>query len=131
MKVADPTRRLCRITPSHRAIGAVAVIVPTSLWFLTRGHPEGIKHNDHDAQKGLHTAHTTVEKSKYPAGRVGGKLHGIDDVVTTRHEDVDSDLPHDALNHPVNREKVGQLIIYVLGKSRGLQQEELRGNPGC
>lgn len=65
-----------------------------------------MKHNDHDAQKGLHTEYTTVEKSKYPAGRVGGKLHGIDDVVTTKHEDVDSDLPHDALNHPVNREKV-------------------------
>lgn len=37
---------------------------------------------------------------------MGGTLKGIDQVVSTKHEDVDSDLPHDALNHPVNREKV-------------------------
>lgn len=88
-----------------RAIGAVAVVVPTSLWFLNRGH-DGVKHNDHDAQKGLHTRLTAVEKSKYPAGRVGGTLQGIDEVVVTRPEDVESHLPRDALNHPVNREKV-------------------------
>lgn len=87
------------------AIGAVAVLVPGGLYLINRGH-KGEAHNDHEAQKGRHTDLTKVEKSKYPAGRIGGTLQGIDEVVTTKHEDVESHLPHDALNHPVNREKV-------------------------
>lgn len=85
------------------AIGIVAVFVPGSLYLLN-SKQEHIQHNDHDGQKRIHTDLTHVEKSK-KAG-TGGKLHGIDDVVTTKAEDVDHDLPPDALNHPVNREKV-------------------------
>ncbi|KAJ4394753.1 hypothetical protein N0V93_003972 [Gnomoniopsis smithogilvyi] len=85
------------------AIGIVAVVVPGGLYLLN-SKQEHIPHNDHEGQKGIHTKLTAVEKSK-KAG-VGGKLHGIDDVVTTKPEDVDHHLPVDALNHPVNREKL-------------------------
>lgn len=88
------------------AIGAVCLIVPGGLYLISSGH-EDVKHNDHQAQKSLHTPHTVVEgKHSASGGRFGGKLQGIDEVVTTKHEDVESDLPHDAPNHPVNREKV-------------------------
>lgn len=91
---------------TYRAIGAVCVIVPGGLYLLSSGH-EDVKHNDHQAQKSLHTPHTIVEgKHSGSGGSFGGKLKGIDEVVTTKHEDVKSDLPHDAPNHPVNREKV-------------------------
>lgn len=90
---------------TRSAIGAVCLIVPGGLYLLSSGHDD-VKHNDHQAQKRLHTPHTVVEDNKYPAGRIGGTLQCIDQVVTTKHEDVASDLPHDAPNHPVNREKV-------------------------
>lgn len=90
----------------------MAVIVPGGLYLLSSGHDQ-VAHNDHDAQKGLRTKHTLIEDNKRAAGRLGGKLHGIDDVVTTKHEDVESDLPHDALNHPVNREKVRFPVVIL------------------
>lgn len=90
---------------STSLLGALAVIIPGSLYLLSSGH-DNVAHNDHDAQKRLHTHLIEVEKSRYPAGRIGGKLVGIEEVVTTRHEDVETPLPADALNHPVNREKV-------------------------
>lgn len=96
----------CQLTPSYSAIGIVAVVVPGS-FYLLNSKQEHIQHNDHEGQKGIHTKLTTVEKSK-KAG-VGGKLHGIDELVTTKAEDVDHHLPADALNHPVNREKVRDL----------------------
>lgn len=65
-----------------------------------------------------------VEKSK-KAG-VGGKLHGIDDVVTTKAEDVEHHLPADALNHPVNREKVRGAYKYTALKN--LEQEVILKN---
>ncbi|CAN8099287.1 unnamed protein product [Discula destructiva] len=85
------------------AISIVAVVVPGSLYLLN-SRQEHIQHNDHDGQKRIHTSYTYVEKSK-KAG-VGGKLHGIDELVTTKPEDVEHHLPPDALNHPVNREKI-------------------------
>lgn len=51
---------------------------------------------------------------------MGGKLQGIDDVVTTKAEDVEHHLPADALNHPVNREKVraifDETVLEKLGR---------------
>lgn len=87
----------------NSAIGIVAVVVPGSLYLLN-SRQDHVQHNDHEGQKQLHTSLTHVEKSK-KAG-TGGKLHGIDELVTTKAEDVDHHLPADALNHPVNREKV-------------------------
>ncbi|KAJ4414706.1 hypothetical protein N0V82_007757 [Gnomoniopsis sp. IMI 355080] len=84
------------------AIGIVAVVVPGSLYLLN-SKQEHIQHNDHEGQKSIHGTLTKVEKSKKPGG---GKLLGVDDVVTTKPEDVDHHLPADAPNHPVNREKM-------------------------
>lgn len=135
-----PPTLCCQLTLPYSAIGIVAVVVPGS-FYLLNSRQDHIQHNDHEGQKGIHTKLTHVEKSK-KAG-VGGKLHGIDDVVTTKAEDVEHHLPADALNHPVNREKVRKdqrrknadfmgrkdvriyvLIVYSIGLDRGDDADE-------
>lgn len=102
-------------SPLNSAIGIVAVFVPGSLYLLN-SRQKHVLHNDHEGQKSIHTSLTHVEKSK-KAG-VGGKLHGIDELVTTNPDDVEHHLPKDALNHPVNREKVCSASVdFVLSTS--------------
>ncbi|PSR86955.1 hypothetical protein BD289DRAFT_505782 [Coniella lustricola] len=83
------------------ALGAVAVIIPGSLYLLSNRH-EAPKHNDHAFQGGV-PKHARVEDVR--RGHGGSKMHGTDDI-SKDYEEIETDLPRDALNHPVNRAKM-------------------------
>ncbi|KAJ0117049.1 hypothetical protein J7T55_003465 [Diaporthe amygdali] len=73
-------------------IGAVAVILPTTFWFLSSGQ-KATHHNDHDQQKALRSSHPGIMNTPHKD-------------IETKADGSDSDLPEDAPNRPDNREKI-------------------------
>lgn len=75
-----------------RLIGAIAVILPTTFYFLSSGQ-KADKHNDHDQQKALRSSHPGIMNT--PLKDIEAKADGSD-----------SELPEDEPNRPENRERV-------------------------
>lgn len=75
-----------------RLIGAIAVVLPTTFYFLSSGQ-KADKHNDHEQQKALRSSHPGIMNT--PLKDIEAKADGSD-----------SELPEDAPNRPENRERV-------------------------
>lgn len=81
--------------PGCRLLGAVAVALPTTFWFLSSGQ-KADKHNDHEQQRALRSSHPGIINTPHKD-------------IETKADGSDSDLPEDAPNRPDNREKVCRL----------------------
>lgn len=75
-----------------RLIGAIAVVLPTTFWFLSSGQ-KADKHNDHEQQRALRSSHPGIINTPHKD-------------IETKADGSDSELPEDAPNRPENREKV-------------------------
>lgn len=78
-----------------RLLGAVAVALPTTFWFLSSGQ-KADKHNDHEQQRALRSSHPGIINTPHKD-------------IETKADGSDSELPADAPNRPDNREKVSRL----------------------
>ncbi|KAI7775716.1 hypothetical protein LA080_006445 [Diaporthe eres] len=73
-------------------IGAIAVVLPTTFWFLSSGQ-KADKHNDHEQQRALRSSNPGIINTPHKD-------------IETKADGSDSELPEDAPNRPDNREKI-------------------------
>jgi hypothetical protein len=95
IETLTPRARTLTAHTGFRLLGALAVGLPTTFWFLSSGQ-KADKHNDHERQRALRSSHPGIINTPHKD-------------IETKADGSDSELPADAPNRPDNREKVRRL----------------------